>query len=197
MNDNTKKTVWFHLVSGARDIIVVITVLSILLGFVGFAFRPYWEPFAELPAKVAEIEAKSAERERLFLERLGELQATLNKTIEPQIVEFEGKPQLVNGPIYRPGETIRLLYFLRRNATCITDVEINFYDVDRNVFINFGVREAVRAPVTRKYIPFPVDVVIPQNIRPGRYVYAPDITPIDCGVYGTMSVIPSQIFTIE
>ena len=185
MNQEKKKNLWHHIVAGARDIIVVTTVISIISAITVATTRPFWEPFADIPEVLAQQQ-----------EDLAALSIEVSRRLKPEIVEFEGKAQIVSGGNVLPGETITFLYFLRRNATCETKVLTRFYDVDRGINIVTGTTIASQAPVTQSFIPFRVDIKIP-ILPSGRYIYNPTINPVDCGVYKEMAVIPSEIFEVR
>ena len=185
MTDEGKKSMWHHIVAAGRDILVVSAVLTLMSGIAVTITKPFWKPFADVPAKLQELRLTQQE-----------LKATLSKAIRPEIVEFRGKSQIVGNKKVRAGGTMTILYFLRRNASCKTQVERRFYDVDRGVHISGPTLEAQQAPVTENFIPFKLDIDIPIFLRPGKYIYTPTLLPIDCGIYTRMTVLPSEIFEV-
>lgn len=184
MTDETRDGIRHHLAAIGRDILVLGALLSMLGGFIIAVSRPYWEPFAKMPENVA-----------LIQRQIVEMQTAIADAITPRIVEFD-KALAINETVVR-GETLRVLYFLKRNASCATDVEPIFLNVDLNIPYYATVFPAQRAPVTDEFIGFIVTVPIPDDIPPGRYVYMPRINPIECGVYQPLRVMPTTIFRVE
>ena len=186
MNPDGQKNLRHHVVAAARDILVVLSVISVLGGAVAYATRPFWQPFADLPEGVALLQLSIAK-----------VQASLTENVEPRIVDFQGIGLVVTeGPV-RAGATIQVFYSLRRNASCETDITPSFFNVDRGITFQAPFFPSVPAPVTEQYQPFSVPIQLPIWLEPGRYVYYPLMTPKDCGVYKQIRVTPSQIFTVS
>ena len=187
MTEDTKKGLRHHIVAAARDIMVLGTLIVVIFGVIAQMTRIYWEPFADLPENVADIQREVAQ-----------VQSALTSDVfSPRIVDFQGRGIILPSQELEPGDTFRVLYNLRRNASCDTDVLPIFYDVDKNLSVTGPVTPAVKAPVTVSYILFPLRITLPPNIPPGRYVYAPEITPKKCGVYERIHVPPSDVFTVK
>lgn len=181
------------MIAGLRDVLVVCAVISLLFGGLSAVLRPYWEPFAELPGQIMGLQQELADTNI----ELAELRANLTDLTEPRIVEFQGIGVVTSEKAVKAGGAISVLYSLRRNASCDTEVQRIFYDVDRNVFVQAGTFWAIKAPVTTSFIPFTVtDIEIPKNLRPGRYVYYPELTPVDCRPYGAIRVPMSSVFEV-
>jgi len=183
MTRTQQTTILHHLTAAARDIAVLGSVMGVIFGGMAYLTRPYWEPFAEMPRQVA-----------LIQRQIVEMQTEISGKLKPQIVSF--RKATVTTETVTPGGRLALLYFLKRNAACETEVSVVFYNVDTNVREYGAVISAQRAPVTADYIPFPVTVPIPENMPPGRYVYVPTISPVDCGVYEDQRVMHSDIFRV-
>jgi hypothetical protein len=193
MPDEVQKTLRYHVVAGARDILVVSGVISILASALYFTLRPYIEPFANLPTELASVQLELAETRR----DLSTINASLRSVQEYNVVEFDGPGIVQTGTPKLAGQVINILYYLRRNANCSTRLEPRFYNVETNTYIVDAPRFAIRAPTTEEFTLFTVPVPLPEDIPPGRYVYAPLIEALDCGVYGTQGVPPSTIFEIS
>jgi hypothetical protein len=189
----TTKGLRHHIVAGARDILVVSAVTSLLFTVAAFSTRHVWEPFANLPTELAEVQIQLLETRR----ELNVISGSFRETQEYHIVDFDGPGQVQTGDGITPGSTINVLYFLRRNANCSTRLEPRFYNVDTNTYFVAESRFAVRAPVTETFGLFTVPVPIPRDIPPGRYVYAPLLEAVDCGVYRSQQVPPSTIFEVS
>lgn len=175
-----------HVVAGARDIVVISTVVTLIFGLFAALTKPYWEPFARLPENMVLLQTELAEARSL-----------LEGSIEPRIVDFQGRGIVVSVSPITAGGTVQILYSLRRNATCATEVTPIFYNVDRGISIQGEVVPAIRAPVTATFQPFSVPIQIPEWLTAGRYIYYPEITPLDCGVYNRIRVPPSDIIVVE
>lgn len=186
MTEDTKKGIWHHLVAGARDILVISAVLTLMSGIAVTMTRPFWEPFASIPENIKELQINQAE-----------LKSVVAQGLRPQIVEFEGHAQIIGKKVVKPGDTVTFLYFLRRNASCATQVERKFFDVDRGITVTTATVMANQAPVTDEFLLFRVDVKIPNTLPDGRYSYSPTLNPLECGVYDRMTVVPSEIFEVR
>lgn len=173
-----------HVVAAGRDIIVISTVVSILFGSVIALTKPYWQPFADIPRDMAILQTELAQT-RILLE----------ENIEPRILDFQGGGIIVSEN-HIAGGSFQVMYSLRRNATCETIVTPIFYDLERNISIRDKDVPSVRAPVTNSFEPFSLELPIPSSLRPGRYVYYPILSPVDCGVYGRIRVPPSTIINV-
>jgi len=172
-----------HLTAAARDIAVLGSVAGALLAASIALTRPYWEPFANLPEDVARIQ-----------QQVVTIQTRLTEGLSPEIVSF--KQSISVQDTVKQGGTLAILYFLKRHASCQTEVRPLFYDIKQNFSISAEPFLAQRAPVTTQYILFQVRVPIPEDIPLGEYVYVAELVPIDCGVYGPMRALPSQTFTV-
>lgn len=173
-----KYTFRYQMMAIARDVVTISAVVSVLSGILWTLTRPYLAPFLELPAQVAEINA-----------RLAPISA-------PHLVEFEGHGIVLNGVEVVRGEEIRILYNLRRNADCATEIEMSFINVDTGTLISTGTSRAVQAPVTEDFTYFILALTVPQTLPPGRYSYFPRLTPLNCGIYQAYSGAMSTPFTV-
>jgi len=178
-----ENSVRHHVTAAARDIAVLGSVMGAFAAIMIAFTRPYWEPFAQLPADVARIQ-----------EQIVGIQARLSDGLSPKIVSFHSALPVIEK--VKQGETLPILFFLRRNASCQTEVQPSFYNIDRNYRTSGEPYLAQRAPVTEQSILFQVRVPIPEDLPPARYVYTAELVPIDCGVYGPMQAMPSQPFDV-
>lgn len=186
----TNERNWFHSVATwASDFTKLGVFLSMVFAVVWFAARPAVEPYLSVP-----------QTQQLILSEQQSLKNLIDEVARPLILEFQGEGVILSAQrVYSPGDTVPIMYFLRRNATCQTRLELDFLEVDRNIIHNSGQTIARQAPVTSNFIPFPIDIVIPDNMPDGRYVYWPKANAIDCGRYSNhaVRVTPSEIFEVR
>lgn len=169
-----KYTLRYQLVAMARDVGTIVGTLVVIGGIVSFLTKPYTQPYIELPKQLAELQIQ-----------LAKMQLELAEVREPRIVDFIGHAIVLghrDKEIF-PGSSIRLLYNLRRNASCATDLEIGFINVGDGSRIVTHTQRAVQAPVTEDYLPFILRLRVPLELPPGTWSYQPRLIPIDCGVY--------------
>lgn len=193
MTEEGKKTMRHHVIAVLRDFLVVSAFFGATTTGLSILLKPYWEPFATLPQQLISMQQEMVDTNL----ELAELRATLTELTEPQIVEFQGIGVVTGDKVVKAGGSISVLYSLRRNASCDTEVRRILYDVDRNVSVQVGTSWAIKAPVTTAFIPFTVtNIEIPLTLRPGRYVYYPELTPVSCRPYGTIRVPMSEVFEV-
>lgn len=180
MTDDTRSGLLSWSASIARDVLTMLAVMSAAASVIIALTRPYWKPFAELPENVLELQAQVAD-----------LVAS-----PPRLLDFAGRPVVIDASDAKPGGYIVLGFVLRRNASCDTDVRPFFVNVETGVTVVGNVFPAVKAPVTADYIWFSLSVSLPDHIRPGRYVYFPEIVPKECGVYRPIRPPQSDIFEV-
>ena len=129
--DTDGKYTWrYQIVAMARDVLTICATISVLGGILWVFVSPYLEPFIELPEKVAQINARLA------------------PLAQPHLVEFEGQGLIISDKVVKRGGNIRILYHLRRNGDCETEVDLSFLNVDTGARISVGSTRAVQAPVT-------------------------------------------------
>jgi len=185
-------TIRYQMMAIARDVLTISAVLSVVGSIFWFMSRPYLTPFLELPEKVAQI------------------QAQLAPLSDPKIVEFNGNGKIANLvprqrgedggqglPIFKPGEIMRVLYNLRRNADCATQVEVTFIDVKTGSKLTTGITTATQAPVTSDFTFFILNREIPNNLPDGIYSYYPRIIPLNCGIYRPYNGVMSDLFEVK
>lgn len=186
MNQTPEKmTLRYQLMAIARDVVTIATVVGILSGAFWFVARPYVTPYLELPADIAE-----------FRTDLAKFQIQLAEVRVPRIVDFAGIGLIASSKEVRPGDRLLILYNLRRNAGCPTEIEVGFIDAENGTRIVTHTQRAVQAAVSAEFSPFLLRLTVPTNLPPGRYSYQPRMLPIDCGVYGPYLAALSEIFTV-
>lgn len=186
MTEGIKKGFRHHVVAGARDIIVLFTLLSMLGGMVAWSTKPIWQPLSEIPSNLEQLKSDVTVLTDIVALRL-----------EPLIVEFDGRGQIIRNRLVNPGGEIIVLFYLRRNVDCATMVYPKFFNVDTGITYTGPTFDANRAPVTEGFIPFRVTAQVPTNLPDGFYTYIPTIDPLNCGVYGPVGVTPSDVFEVR
>lgn len=190
-DEDGKLTLRYQAIAIARDVLTISAVLSVVGSIFWVLASPYLKPFLELPEKVAQI------------------QAQLAPISDPKLVEFQGIAMILNRdahgwgheagggfPLFKRGQHLLLLYNLRRNADCATQIEVTFIDIRSGSKIVTGTLPAVQAPVTTDFTYFILQREIPANLPPGLYTYYPRIVPVNCGVYRPFNGNMSEIFEV-
>lgn len=184
--NNPKLSMKDRVVGWSKDLLTIIAALSILFSMAAVMFRPWIQPFMDLPQSLNQLSSS-----------LAVLQSRVDGYGSPQLLNVQGIGQIIgNRNLPTEGGVLTVGYFLRRNASCETDIRIRFVDIERNQTIVTLTRPTNRAPVTASFIFFKVDIVVPEGFRPSVYAYHPEILPVDCGVYKPFSIAPSQYFTV-
>jgi len=168
-----------HLAAVGRDVLTISATVSLLGTLVWFAAAPHLMPWLLIPEQLAAFEDK------------------LNGLARPRLVEFQGTALLVDKGPFKPGDDVRFVYNLRRNADCTTDIQVSWYSVRTGVRITTAVVRAVQAPVTTDFAPFILTRKIPENLPDGLWVYYPLVVPVDCGVYRPYNGNMSEVFEIK
>lgn len=180
-----KETFREHMMALLRDMVLVCTVLGVFATGVISITRPHWEPFSRLPDDVGKMH-----------DQIARIQISVNDGIEPKLLNVDGPAQIVGPRKVKAGGEIVFLYFLRRNASCDSNITLEFYNVDTGLTISSGIIRSTKAPVTKQFLHFKVPVKVPDALKPGNYTYSPKVTPVECGIYGEISIAPSQIFEV-
>lgn len=179
-------SLWHHLVAVGRDALTISAVVSLLATAFWFVAKPYLSPYLDTPKVLGELRKD-----------IVALQIQLADTAQPRIVEFQGIGLVTGEDSVRAGDRITILYNLRRNASCATEIEVAFIDVSNGTRIVTHIQRAVQAPVSDSFAPFLINLQIPAELPPGRYSYQPRISPIDCGVYKSYLGTMTSIFRVE
>jgi hypothetical protein len=186
MTEENKKTL-HSIVSAVKDVLYLGGVLGSIFLFFAWAFKPYWEPIALLPEEFLAL------RKDIVI-----IQERLSSDLTPKAVDFSGTPIVTDISESYPGGYIEIVYFLRKNVSCETELEIFFYDIFNNRDEYFGVTGSIKAPVTEEFVLFNLKIDLPENIKPGKYTYSPFIKPIECGIYDSLyRVNPTEVFEVK
>lgn len=178
LDTDGKYTVRYQVVAMARDVLTISAVVTMLSTVFWFAAKPYMQPFLDLPEQVAK------------------LSAAVSSLSNPRLVEYDGYGIILGPRELRAGERATILYHLKRNADCATEVDVSFMNVNTGVKINTHTIPALRAPVSEDFSPFILSLEIPENLPPGEYVYTPRFNPIRCGIYRPYNFGISEPFTV-
>lgn len=183
---------WDSLVDFGKQFLVISAVLGVLSTAAVNITRPFWEPFASIPEEITQIKLELQNN----LDDIRQISDRISNSLTPQVVEFDGPGVIVNEGLVVRGGDLTLVYFLKRNVDCRTEVEGIFYNVDTGIPYPGVPSQARRAPITNIFILFPVTVDVPDDIPPGRYIFSPFLNPEDCGIYGRIRVPLSEIFEV-
>ena len=191
-----------------RDFISLVAIIGILIGFIGWVFNGY-DTYRflteEIPATIETTQQLISQQKELIEENrdgIRDLDVSVRSLLnqKPNIIDYIGGGVIKRSYAQiRAGNTINIVYVLRRNASCSTDVTVQFFDHDNNVIrgsLNYTIR-ATQAPVSKEFSIFTVPVRLPDNMPDGNFSYAPIITPIDCGVYQAQKAPLSESFEVK
>lgn len=160
-----------------------------IIGTVGWwLLAPRIDPILNLPDKVLNLDKD--------IERLNEdillVKEEFSTRARPEFIKFRG-----NGVIHdQNNREMFIIYALKREVSCDTEIQIRYWDVDKGFFRNAEVRPTIKAPITKDYALFKIPIKVSNNIPPGTYIYQPILTPLDCGIYKAVVPPMSGIFTI-
>jgi hypothetical protein len=180
-----KMTLRYQLAAIGRDAITITTVVGLLLAGFGFLTRPYTQPFLDLPMQVSQLQLQ-----------LAQTQLELAEIREPHIVDFKGHGIIIGPREIFSGQTIKILYNLRRNASCVTDLEVGYINVNDGTRLVTHTTRATQAPVTKDFAVFLLRHSV-QDLPPGTWSYQPRLIPVDCGVYGPYNGAMTEPFTVK
>ena len=112
---------------------------------------------------------------------IGDLKETVISLNKP-VIEFQGGGIVGHTGPFMAGGRVPITFSLRRNQTCATVIEVQFWSrrlgrIDTSLTYRLP---STQAKVTAGFIDFPVDVSLPDDMRPGWYSYHPIIVP-NCG----------------
>lgn len=168
---------------GLKDLFQLVMAAATVITLTGSVFVwtlprlfPEW---AAIPDRIAAVEAS--------MQTLA--------SARPAVVVFSGAG-IVSAPTVAAGESLTVVYVLRRTIACETTVNMRFWDHDTNTVIAGPSMPAVRSPVSPDFGPFAVRVKIPDELPPGHYSYLPEIVPLNCGVYGAITPPMSETFEV-
>jgi hypothetical protein len=168
-----------------KNVLTIAAVIGLLTTSVtaGYTFYSTWK---DIPSQVTE---------------LTQAVQTLVDVVEreiPQIVDFVGGGILSDSGPFKAGDSPRFAYTLRRNVSCPTDILVRFYDHESGTINNSYsyIIPEVQSPVTRSFAAFSVPIRLPKDLPAGKYSYFPEIIPLDCGVYRTITPPMSEAFYV-
>ena len=162
----------------------IVASVTVVTSAFAWAAARYTE-ITTIPARISTLEAS-----------IVSLESSLGKT-KPQLIDFQGAG-VPSKQVVQRGEIVNFTYLLKRNLNCDTQVFVRFYDHNNHRFSPITkIVPAVKSPVTRTFNIFSVPVVIPSDLPDGVYSYAPEMKPLDCGVYESFIVPLSLPFKVE
>lgn len=189
MSDTGTPSLRHHVIAALRDFLVIAAFFSVLSAIAVGLTRPYWQPIQDSWERFSETLIQ-------VQEQLAELRALVDTRLEPRLLEFHGNGIIVGNQVVPAGGEITVFYSLRRNAACDTEIERNFYNIERGTTVPTGSFRATKAPVTRQFVAFKIDIRIPEDLAPGMYLYRPTARPLNCGIYSEMVLPPAGPFQV-
>lgn len=152
----------------------IVAVAALLMPAAWWLVSPRVDPLLQLPTRVGVIE-----------QQLQTLQLTVSAG-RLDVVLFQGMGISTREQVER-NSFLEVTYVLRRTIDCPTSVLVRFWSHDKNAlaYVADSPTPAVRAPVTTSFNPFTLTVRVPEALPPGRYSYFPELTPVNCGAYGS------------
>lgn len=159
--------------------------VGVVLSFLAWLSPKLFPDWAELPAKVVRVERQLDE----VLGQIGDAR--------PSVMDFRGGAIVAEQHVQQ-GDSITVVYVMRRTIDCQTTIRVRFFDHRRNTILSQHSNEVAgnQPPVSSNYSAFHVPVLIPTGLPPGAYSYFPEIIPIDCGIYGVQVPPISEAFTV-
>lgn len=189
MSEPANTSIRHHVIAGLRDFLVIAAFFSVLSAIAVGITRPYWEPWRKSWERFSETLIQ-------VQQQLAELRALVDTRLEPRLLEFHGNGIVVGGDVVPAGGDLTVFYSMRRNAACDTEIERNFFDIERGTTVPTGSFRATKAPVTRQFVAFKIDIRIPHDLAPGMYLYRPTARPLNCGVYTELVLPPAGPFQV-
>lgn len=198
--------------TGLYRILTIVVGTIAAMGVVSMAIWYVVEPRLEdwVDERFEPIEQTFDTRIRAFDEqmaRMAGLFARLEGRIlsfpNPPILEFSGGPIIINQQKeYRPGDYVRIMYLLRRNASCDTTITARFASITTGAMDSSMTYEfkASRATVSSEFVLFVARIRIPMEAHEDTYTYVPvarvtDAAP-ECASFAEVYVPPSPPFRV-
>jgi len=154
-------------------------VTTVIISIGAFIFKDKLEPFTELPVKIEAIEQQ------------------LSNISSPELIVFKGHGIIINKKEIKAGESIVVGYLLSRKASCDTDIEVIFMDINTKEQIYYKTIPLLKSPVSEDFVFFPISIKTPSDLPPGNYVFAPRFKPSECGLYKEFLPPLSDVFTVN
>lgn len=185
----------------AKGLITWATAAGILWGLAVFFFD-FGNEVREIRT-LPEQQISVLDQLKIVTKEISEINEEIKSLREssPALLDFSGGGEVAPHPrgYYRPGEVVTITYLLRRNATCETDIRVQFYDWALSQ-INpryTSTIPALKSAVSREFTLFSVPVALPPTMDDGFYSYAPEIIPLECGVYKSFKAPLSGAFEVR
>jgi len=176
-----------HFIGICRDSLTVAASLSMLIGVVWWVIKDDLEPYLQMPEYIADVQKQVA--------LLG---VRMDEAFVPKAIRIEGNGVVLNPTYSVPtGGYLYVGYMLQRVVSCDTDVLLRFIDADTGHIYEHGTIRSTKAPVSDMAHFFRIPIKVPATLQPGRYLYAPVLTPLECGIYGPQTIPTSGVFTVE
>ncbi len=117
--------------------------------------------------------------------------AAMDDGNKPDIIEFRGNGIVMAQGPFKPGDIVPILYLLKSKGNCTRDVEVRYIGPNGNVLTHLTrSMRATQATQSLDYIPFTVNLEIPNIAPEGPLVYGAIIRPINCPEFNDQVVVP-------
>ena len=199
MTEESRETAWKAL-KGTLDAIITVSKYFIAIGVI---CAPLWflvgdkvEGIIEMPEKLEMTVSRLEGLEKDFSILSG-------RVISPPTVEFRHGAHIENTetlPVFKSGGILQIVYFLRRNENCPTDIYIRYWSAATGSYDPrfLSKIDSTRAPVTEDFIPWVLTLELPETIPDGIWAYHPEMRP-DISVCKNYTPIqpPMVFFRVE
>lgn len=172
----------------AKLLLALTACTSIIGGAAWFMVSPYLTPYLD---RITAIEGKfdTIEKALLRIETNGGPKGS---------VEIKGVGIVVMPGPFRAGSAVPIGYWMRRNEQCSARITVRLFSAQLGRFDTRLTYEIPTTPADRSgdFQFFVVDVRIPKETTPGRYMYQPVINPVGCSNNAAIVPPPSEFFEV-
>lgn len=188
----TEEQVWKGVGSAAKGAAALVAAIGVVWAALWWALQPRVDEYFD--TKLAQFRLELVD----ISTKLTRIEQALPSP--KPFVEFVGNATHEQG-VYHAGETIELLYLLRRNLACPTTVNAQFWSYESNTVaseLSYQF-QATQAATSIDFGLFAVRIRVPEGMKPGVYSYAPLLIPSTeaCPLQSTIQVPPSLPFIVE
>lgn len=123
-------------------------------------------------------------------------ESLLELTPERNIIDLLGGVAVVS-PTVEAGGTLWIAFQSRANADCDRDIRIRWYSEDtRALMPQVEDVSARQSAVSEQYQLLTIPIVVPDDLPPGKYRYAPTVIPKNCASYRAQQLPMSESFEV-
>ena len=183
-----------------KNVAALCVSISVVFGAIWVGAKPYVDDYLEAFVQpLKDVLEAHGDRLLIIEENLDLVQDRVSARIP--FIEFKGRGIVVYDKPYKPGEVVPIDFFLKRNLACSTTVVVQFHDAQRGRVLSSFTSEipSTPAPSSFTFIPFTVDLRIPESLPDGRYSYRAILKPdkTECPGQTDVHTPPSTFFTVE